>query len=74
MLSISRTEANSPDNEGGTGQTGIRNVIEMPPIVPVQYPDGKWGEKVIILRVSRVRIRSSNSNTWISSLATTTFS
>ena len=45
MLSISRTEANSPDNEGGTGQTGIRNVIEMPPIVPVQYPDGKWGEK-----------------------------
>lgn len=45
MLSISRTEANSPDNEGGTGQTGIRNVIEMPPIVPVQYHDGKWGEK-----------------------------
>lgn len=45
MVSVSQTEANSPDNEGGMGQTGIRNVIEMPPIVPVRYPDGTWGEK-----------------------------
>lgn len=45
MVSLSNTEANSPDNEGGMGQTGIRNVVEMPPIVPVKYPDGTWGEK-----------------------------
>ena len=45
MAALSNTEANSPDNEGGMGQTGIRNVIEMPPIVPVKYPDGTWGEK-----------------------------
>lgn len=33
------------DMEGGFGQGPIRNMIEMPPIVPVQYEDGTWGRK-----------------------------
>ncbi|MGQ8335006.1 TonB-dependent receptor [Sunxiuqinia sp. A32] len=35
----------SNDMEGGFGQGPIRNMIEMPPIVPVQYEDGTWGRK-----------------------------
>lgn len=45
MISMSQTVANSPDNEGSMGQSATRNIIEMPPIVPVKYPDGTWGEK-----------------------------
>jgi TonB-linked SusC/RagA family outer membrane protein len=33
------------DMEGGFGQGPIRNMIEMPPIVPVKYDDGTWGRK-----------------------------
>ena len=33
------------DMEGGFGQGPIRNMIEMPPIVPVKYEDGTWGRK-----------------------------
>src|SRR5690606_15532326 len=33
------------DMEGGFGQGPIRNMIEMPPIVPVNYEDGTWGRK-----------------------------
>lgn len=43
--SISRTNSNNADNEGAMNQGGLRNFIEFPPIVPVQYPDGTWGRK-----------------------------
>ncbi|HRU63160.1 MAG TPA: TonB-dependent receptor, partial [Paludibacteraceae bacterium] len=33
------------DMEGGFGQGPVRNMIEMPPIVPVKYEDGTWGRK-----------------------------
>lgn len=33
------------DMEGGFGQGPIRNMIEMLPIVPVQYEDDTWGRK-----------------------------
>lgn len=33
------------DMEGGFGQGPIRNMVEMPPIVPVKYEDGSWGRK-----------------------------
>ncbi len=33
------------DMEGGFGQGPIRNMLEMPPIVPVKYEDGTWGRK-----------------------------
>lgn len=33
------------DMEGGFGQGPIRNMLEMPPIVPVHYEDGTWGRK-----------------------------
>ncbi|HEX3009130.1 MAG TPA: SusC/RagA family TonB-linked outer membrane protein, partial [Bacteroidales bacterium] len=33
------------DMEGGFGQGPIRNMLEMLPIVPVQYEDGTWGRK-----------------------------
>lgn len=34
-------------DEGGDvfGQTPVRNMLEMPPIVPVRYEDGTWGRK-----------------------------
>ncbi|WP_300799199.1 SusC/RagA family TonB-linked outer membrane protein [uncultured Alistipes sp.] len=35
----------SNDMEGGFGQGPIRNMLEMPPIVPVKYDDGTWGRK-----------------------------
>lgn len=35
----------SNDMEGGFGQGPIRNMLEMPPIVPVRYDDGTWGRK-----------------------------
>ncbi len=36
---------NRNDMEGGFGQGPIRNMLEMPPIVPVKYEDGTWGRK-----------------------------
>ncbi|MDR1720350.1 MAG: TonB-dependent receptor [Dysgonamonadaceae bacterium] len=33
------------DMEGGFGQGPVRNMVEMPPIVPVKYEDGTWGRK-----------------------------
>ncbi len=33
------------DMEGGFGQGPIRNMLEMPPIVPLKYEDGTWGRK-----------------------------
>jgi len=43
--SLARTGMNNADNEGSMNQGALRNFIEMPPIVPVQYPDGTWGKK-----------------------------
>ncbi len=37
--------SNSADSENGFGQGSLRNMMEMPPIVPVQYEDGTWGRK-----------------------------
>jgi len=43
--SLARTNMNNSDNEGAMNQGGLRNFIEFPAIVPVQYPDGTWGRK-----------------------------
>jgi TonB-linked SusC/RagA family outer membrane protein len=43
MATAGRNQGNEMD--GGFGQGPIRNMIEMPPIVPVQYEDGTWGRK-----------------------------
>ncbi|MGM9740689.1 MAG: SusC/RagA family TonB-linked outer membrane protein [Candidatus Cryptobacteroides sp.] len=39
------TESNNADSENGFGQGSLRNMMEMPPIVPVKYEDGTWGRK-----------------------------
>ena len=39
------TSANNSDSENGMGQGALRNMMEMPPIVPVKYEDGTWGRK-----------------------------
>lgn len=41
------TSGNKKRNEsgGGFGQGPVRNMIEMPPIVPPKYEDGTWGRK-----------------------------
>lgn len=39
------TQANNSDSENGMGQGALRNMMEMPPIVPVRYEDGTWGRK-----------------------------
>ena len=39
------TESNNADSENGFGQGALRNMMEMPPIVPVKYEDGTWGRK-----------------------------
>lgn len=39
------TQANNSDDENGMGQGALRNMMEMPPIVPVKYEDGTWGKK-----------------------------
>ena len=45
MIAYSRTENNTADQEGTMAQGAVRNAYEMPPVVPVQYPDGTWGKK-----------------------------
>ncbi len=45
MVSYSKTESNSADQEGTMQQGAVRNTYEMPPVVPVKYPDGTWGAK-----------------------------
>ena len=45
MAAYSRTENNTADQEGTMFQGAIRNSYEMPPVVPVKYPDGTWGAK-----------------------------
>ena len=45
MIAYSRTESNTADQEGTMQQGAVRNSYEMPPVVPIQYPDGTWGAK-----------------------------
>lgn len=40
-LMVNHTWANDLDETGG-GQTARRTMWEMPPIIPVKFPDGKW--------------------------------
>ncbi len=42
---ITTGSSKSNDMEGGFGQGPIRNMLEMPPIIPVKYEDGTWGRK-----------------------------
>ncbi len=45
VATVGATEANNSDDENGFGQGALRNMIEMPPIIPVKYEDGTWGRK-----------------------------
>jgi TonB-linked SusC/RagA family outer membrane protein len=45
MATLGNQEGNNNDMEGSFNQGAVRNMIEMPPIVPVQYEDGTWGRK-----------------------------
>ncbi len=45
MISYAKTENNSADQENTFFQGAVRNSYEMPPVVPVKYPDGSWGQK-----------------------------
>ena len=45
LISMAETQNNSSDQEGTMMQGAVRNINEMPPIVPVKYPDGTWGRK-----------------------------
>jgi TonB-linked SusC/RagA family outer membrane protein len=40
-MMVNHTWANDLDETGG-GQTARRTMLEMPPIFPVKFPDGKW--------------------------------
>lgn len=42
---VGSQKGNNNDMENSFGQGAIRNMIEMPPIVPVKYEDGTWGRK-----------------------------
>lgn len=45
VVTHGNSKRNDGDQEGGFGQGPVRNMIEMPPIVPVRYEDGTWGRK-----------------------------
>jgi TonB-linked SusC/RagA family outer membrane protein len=45
LASVGNQEGNNNDEEGSFYQRPVRNMAEMPPIVPVQYEDGAWGRK-----------------------------
>lgn len=42
---VGSQKGNNNDMEGSFNQGALRNMIEMPPIVPVTYDDGTWGRK-----------------------------
>lgn len=42
---VGSQKGNNNDMENSFGQGVVRNMIEMPPIVPVRYEDGTWGRK-----------------------------
>ncbi len=45
LANAGNSSSNNADNEGTMFQGALRNMIEMPPIVPVKYEDGTWGSK-----------------------------
>ena len=45
LASAGNDSTNGADNEGTMYQGALRNMVEMPPLVPVQYEDGTWGKK-----------------------------
>jgi TonB-linked SusC/RagA family outer membrane protein len=45
LATAGNQEGNNNDAEGSFYQRPVRNMAEMPPIVPVQYEDGTWGRK-----------------------------
>ncbi|MDR2448493.1 MAG: TonB-dependent receptor [Prevotellaceae bacterium] len=45
LATIGNQEGNNNDMEGSFNQGPLRNMYEMPPIVPVKYEDGEWGRK-----------------------------
>lgn len=42
---VGSQKGNNNDMETSFNQGAIRNMVEMPPIVPVNYEDGTWGRK-----------------------------
>lgn len=56
------------DMEGGFGQGPIRNMLEMPPIVPVKYENGSWGRKsdypLSETAESPIRLLQEQKNIW----------
>jgi TonB-linked SusC/RagA family outer membrane protein len=45
LATVGNQEGNNNDMEGSFNQGPVRNMYEMPPIVPVKYEDGTWGRK-----------------------------
>ena len=45
VATVGSQKGNNNDMEGSFNQGAVRNMIEMPPIVPIQYEDGTWGRK-----------------------------
>ena len=45
VVTAGTDKTNAADGESGFGQGPVRNMLEMPPIVPVRYEDGTWGRK-----------------------------
>jgi len=45
MATAGSQKGNNNDMEGSFNQGAVRNMVEMPPIVPVRYEDGTWGRK-----------------------------
>ncbi len=45
VATVGNRSGNNNDMEGSFNQGALRNMIEMPSIVPVHYEDGTWGRK-----------------------------
>ena len=45
MATAGSQKGNNNDMEGSFNQGAVRNMVEMPPIIPIQYEDGTWGRK-----------------------------
>lgn len=45
VVTAGSQKGNNNDMENSFGQGAVRNMIEMPPIIPVKYEDGTWGRK-----------------------------
>ncbi|MCC8170502.1 MAG: SusC/RagA family TonB-linked outer membrane protein [Parabacteroides sp.] len=45
VATIGSQKGNNNDMEGSFNQGAVRNMIEMPPVIPIRYNDGTWGRK-----------------------------